>query len=1067
MLLCLFNFSANGQVDWPTPRLVEIVRGIDKPTYITHAGDGSGRLFLTEQQGRVWIVTGTNLQAQPFLDIRDRVYRPEEMGLLSLVFPPGAGAKTRFYVSYTRLEDGATDKSTIVSRFQLSSDSDVADPSGEQVLLAVGQPTPYHNGGQIAFGPDGYLYIGRGDGGISPSANNEAQNPASLLGKILRIAVEGVTNGYSIPTNNPFVSNPAYRPEIWALGLRNPWRFSFDRLTGDLYIGDVGQYSWEEINFQSAGSGGGQNYGWRMREGNHDFIVPPGFDLSSLTPPVTEYPHRFEHLPAFITGSVTGGFVYRGPDAPRMNGLYFFADYMSGRIWAMTRQSTNWIAQEIGDTSHYFTTFGEDEQGRLYLADYSGIIYRLEDSGQAVAPEFDPPTGGLYQVPQDLRITSPTPGAVVHYTTEFREPTESDPVSPAGQTLLLDGEKVFRAKAYRSDLAPSETGIAGYNFMVARPEFNPPPGPVANGTVVTITCVTPGAEIRYSIDGGTNWVVYSQPLTINGGTTLLAYTTKQGYQANWFVVTASYPLAQLPPPEFRPSGGAITNGTLIAVIHTNPAVTIRYTLDGTEPGTDSTVYTEPIRFTGYRLLVGAKAFLDTHAPSYAAYRGFGALIYDKALVSTVAGAGNPGWRDGSGTNALFEYPTGIVMDSLGNLLVGAWNGAIRKINPGGEVTTLVNPLTNTAAVSIYDLCVEGETDLAFTAGDNRIWRWNPTNGLSLIAGTNVFGYRDGPAAEAEFAGLRYFARDNRGNHYVTDRDRIRRIGADGIVSTVVSNTPPNNGAFDMGWNGLTISQTGELFCPVGSRVYRVRTNGEVTVFVGDNDGGWDGPGGLTFYAQLVREAAFDSLGNLYVCVLNVNATNPSWIRKIRPDGMVTTLAGHWNLDDTTRYRDGPSDQAVFSTPYGLCVGSDGTVYVADTENHVIRKIVQFDWDDDGIPDAQEGEANPYVVGVDDRRVDSDGDGFSNASEFVAGTNPLDAESLLRLESKLSATLAEAALGWPTVTGRNYQMQRSLDLVSWQNEGGEMTGSGGMVWFTNALSQPEGRSFYRVSVQVTQ
>jgi hypothetical protein len=236
----------------------------------------------------------------------------------------------------------------------------------------------------------------------------------------------------------------------------------------------------------------------------------------------------------------------------------------------------------------------------------------------------------------------------------------------------------------------------------------------------------------------------------------------------------------------------------------------------------------------------------------------------------------------------------------------------------------------------------------------------------------------------------------------------------------------------------------------------------VAVFAGDNDGGWDGPGGLVFYGQLVRDAAFDALGNLYVLVHDFNFDR-GWIRKIRPNGMVTTLAGAFNYDDPTRYRDGPSDQAAFNIPYGLCVGPRGTVYVADTGNNVIRKVVQLDWDDDGILDAQEGGASPYIVGVDDRRVDTDGDGFNNAAEFLAGTDPLDAASSLRLNLKLTAPDV-ATVGWPTVAGRTYQIQRSSDLLNWQNEGAEIIGSGGVVWFTNALSQADEQSFYRVSVR---
>src|SRR5207237_2403723 len=221
--------------------------------------------------------------------------------------------------------------------------ADVADPASEQIILTIPQPYPNHNGGQLMFGPDGFLYIGIGDGGSEGDPQNRAQDPTSLLGKLLRIDVEGTTNGYIVPASNPFVGNPSYRPEIWALGLRNPWRFSFDRLTGDLYIGDVGETLWEEIDFQPASSCGGENYGWRIKEGNHDFNVPSagGYDTNSLTPPIAEYGHS-------LGISVIGGFVYRGPGNSRMQGMYFYADFGSGRIWGLKHDGTNWQNRQVG-----------------------------------------------------------------------------------------------------------------------------------------------------------------------------------------------------------------------------------------------------------------------------------------------------------------------------------------------------------------------------------------------------------------------------------------------------------------------------------------------------------------------------------------------------------------------------------------------------------------------------------------------------------------------------------------------------------------------------------------------
>lgn len=256
------QFSTHAAVDWPTLRFTQIVTNIfTAPTCITHAGDGSGRLFIVEQAGRIRIIQSNSVLTLPFLDIASRIATGGERGLLGLAFSPGFSTNGQCYVNYTRTNDGAI----VVSRFQITADPNLADQNSEQVLLTVPQPFANHNGGQIAFGQDGYLYIGTGDGGSGGDPQNRAQNPSTLLGKILRIDVESGVTPYAIPPDNPFVSAPPFGPEIWAWGLRNPWRFSFDRETGDLYIGDVGEGSREEINFQPAGSSGGQNYGWRLK----------------------------------------------------------------------------------------------------------------------------------------------------------------------------------------------------------------------------------------------------------------------------------------------------------------------------------------------------------------------------------------------------------------------------------------------------------------------------------------------------------------------------------------------------------------------------------------------------------------------------------------------------------------------------------------------------------------------------------------------------------------------------------------------------------------------------------
>jgi glucose/arabinose dehydrogenase len=352
-----------------TLTFTQVAAGLASPVAIVHAGDGSGRLFVVEQGGQIRILSGGILEPTPFLNISGRLVSGGEQGLLGLAFPPSYFGKAYFYVNYTRILDG----STVVSRFHLPADPNAADPASEEVLLVVPQPAGNHNGGQLAFGPDGFLYIALGDGGGGNDQFGNGQNPATLLGSLLRLDVEAGVNPYLVPPDNPFVVDPAALDEIWATGLRNPWRFSFDRLSGDLYLGDVGQGSIEEIDFQPAASLGGENYGWNILEGPACFLpavgcVPP----AGYVPPVAFYDHTLGNC------SVTGGYVYRGPGNPGMQGRYFYGDFCSGRVGALRQVGNVWENQLIADTTFSISSFGEDEAGRLYLADYGGTIFRID-----------------------------------------------------------------------------------------------------------------------------------------------------------------------------------------------------------------------------------------------------------------------------------------------------------------------------------------------------------------------------------------------------------------------------------------------------------------------------------------------------------------------------------------------------------------------------------------------------------------------------------------------------------------------------------------------------------------
>lgn len=359
---------AGAVASWPHLTVSLVASGFELPVHVTHAGDGSGRVFVVEQRGRIRIVRDGNVDASPFLDISARVGCCGERGLLSVAFPPGYASKGYFYVDYTDLAG-----TTVVARYHLSADPDVANPASEQVLLTVAQPFANHNGGQLAFGSDGFLYISLGDGGSGGDPGNRAQNPGTLLGKILRLDVESGASPYGVPADNPFVGQVGWLPEIWALGLRNPWRMAFDRLTGDLYIGDVGQGVWEEVDFQPAASAGGENYGWRIMEGTHCFNPSTNCNMTGLVTPVTEYDHG-------LGCSVTGGTVYRGSHQQRLAGIYFYSDFCSGVIWGLQRNGPDWVSKPLLDTPFGVSSFGEDEAGEVYLLHYAGFLYRLRHS---------------------------------------------------------------------------------------------------------------------------------------------------------------------------------------------------------------------------------------------------------------------------------------------------------------------------------------------------------------------------------------------------------------------------------------------------------------------------------------------------------------------------------------------------------------------------------------------------------------------------------------------------------------------------------------------------------------
>ncbi len=355
---------------------VDVTGGLTRPVAIAAPDDGSGRLFIAQQTGEIVILDGGTLLPTPFLDLSSRVTYGGERGLLGLAFHPDYASNGELFVDFTETVGGQL--RTVVARYTVSAgDPDVADPASEEVLVPIDQPATNHNGGQLAFGPDGYLYIGTGDGGGSGDPNENGQNTGALLGKVLRIDVDGTDPGlaYAVPVDNPFVGMAGARDEIWAYGLRNPWRFSFDRDAGDLWIADVGQSAWEEVDLQPAGDPGGENYGWDCREGAHLYNDPNGdhnatCPASGFVDPILEYGHSAGRC------SITGGYRYRGSAEPRLRGVYLFADYCTGEIFGTIPrcpgETPQWESRVLYDAPYNITAFGQDAAGELYVTQFAG-----------------------------------------------------------------------------------------------------------------------------------------------------------------------------------------------------------------------------------------------------------------------------------------------------------------------------------------------------------------------------------------------------------------------------------------------------------------------------------------------------------------------------------------------------------------------------------------------------------------------------------------------------------------------------------------------------------------------
>jgi len=488
LILFIITIPSAGALELTT---VKVADGFSDPLFVTSPAGDSSRLFVVEQNtARIRIIKNGTVLPTPFLDLNSKAGSGGEQGLLGMAFHPNYSSNGYFYVNYT---DNSGD--TVIARYTVSTNPDVADPDSEMILMEVDQPFSNHNGGMLAFSPnDGYLYIGLGDGGSSFDPGNRAQDGQNVLGKIHRIDV-GNGDMFAPAPNNPFDGDAGFLDSIWALGLRNPWRFSFDRLNGDLYTADVGQSAREEINIQSGDTTGGENYGWRCMEGFTCTDVPRcTCNSGSLTLPVHDYSHSGGNC------SVTGGYVYRGSAIPELDGTYFFADYCTGRIWSFVWQGdsvtqlqerTSELAPETGEDINNITSFGEDDNGEIYIVDKDGEIFKIAEASSPTptptptptpAPSDPELTGfvpGTAGTTNSLGVTGASPGSRVEFYYSTRSGGTTINIGPCrGETLQMS-----RARQIGTATADSQ-GNASIDVRISRR---------ARGTYFTQAAVTFGS----------------------------------------------------------------------------------------------------------------------------------------------------------------------------------------------------------------------------------------------------------------------------------------------------------------------------------------------------------------------------------------------------------------------------------------------------------------------------------------------------------------------------------------------------------------------------------------------
>lgn len=995
--IATFASSVAAEPNWPVIAFTPVLSGVGETVDIQNAADGSGRLFLVRQSGKIQILKNGALLPAPLLDVGDRIQPYGEQGLLGLAFPPGFAVKKCFYIYYCRKGDGAT----VLSRFRMSADPNVALPLSEEILLTTPKPDTNHNGGQLVFGPDGFLYLSIGDGGGSGDPQRNSQKLTNRLGKILRIDVNNISPGlpYAIPASNPFATSPTNSREILCWGLRNPWRFSFDSLTGGLFIGDVGEQQREEINFiPAAAINAGTNFGWSVKEGTLDYIAQTN-TTGILQSPAFEYGRA-------LGASVTGGHVYRGSN-PRLHGFYLFGDFETGRIWAMEHPAAGGRVAMLKDTTYNISTFGKDETGEIYFADYfRGGIYRI-DAPHTLPPPVISPVAGIYTYTGGFSysIRTDVPGAIIRYTTDGTLPDGTSPVFPAGTSIQKNEPFMLKAAAFRADFPPGPAAEAFYQFR---------PGTVAldrhpssnNYMTWCLSTSTPGAEIRYTIDGSeptTGSLLYN-PLTgvfINRHNLVVrAVAIKIG---NGWVPSDSA--------SWR-SGLYVSDPMLssrysdlydpIQIVSATTNCVFRYTIDGTQPTPQSPVWTGPRHFPANTVLkvLATKEGMESRSASL-----------DVIKIS----AQETRFEKVPGTTSFVTGDLIRINDSDFYALSyrGLWKLA------GGTWTQLHQGSISQTFTSMV-MTPDGKIAIAFAFDSG-------SGGIRFI---NTSGTVD---ADWHFSSMtpEGLISMPAGDYIVADSwsDKILRISGPGAKSIVPAYDAPDSPTIFNDPLAVASDASGEILVSTGDgRIRRIGADGMVTNIASNIYSGWtDGPVSTARFEKLISITT-DRIGNIYVC--DTRSSNGK-IRKISPDLTVGTLRGPFYEGSLSSP---PIPDSLGPTyPANLNVDENGVLYIAG--DYGIVRAIQEDWDNDGIPDTSEiALGAPFVVGIDDRLADADGDLFSNAAERIASTNALLATSRPTASTVTRLADGTVSLQFPCAPGRIHQLEYSDDLQDWKPMG---------------------------------